>query len=109
MEDELRNIVEYVTDHPESSAREIAKALRIDKSVVNSLLYSNLKRGQIFVKKGITPPLWSCVDRQETQSRKPDFAVAKDLNYQSGAQRTDLHWYRLKRNAPPSNTDHLEK
>ena len=109
MDDELKNIVDYVTDNPESSAREIAKALKIDKSVVNSVLYSNLKRGQNFVKKGITPPLWSCVDRQVTQRRKPDFTEAKDLNYQSGAQRTDLHWYRLKRNAPPSNTDHLEK
>ena len=109
MDDELKNIVDYVTDNPESSAREIAKALKIDKSVVNSLLYSNLKKGQIFVKKGITPPLWSCVDRQETHRYKPGFTEAKDLNYQSGAQRTDLHWYRLKRNAPPSNTDHLEK
>ena len=48
MDEELKNIVEFLTYNPESSAREIAKALKTDKSVVNSLLYSNLKRGQNF-------------------------------------------------------------
>jgi len=46
----------YLGQNPESSAKRISGDLEIDKTIINSTLYSNLER---FVAIGERPPLWS--------------------------------------------------
>jgi hypothetical protein len=53
-----RLLVAYLSKNPKSSARRISKNLRLDKKIVNPVLYAN--RAQ-FASEGDSPPLWSTV------------------------------------------------
>ena len=49
-------IFDYLTEHPEQSASKIGRALGMDKSEVNSVLY---RSPCVFISNGSTRPLWS--------------------------------------------------
>lgn len=52
----LQSIVAYLIANPETSARMIAAELGVDKTSINSVLYSNKR---VFKPLGDKPPMWS--------------------------------------------------
>ena len=77
MSDLEKRIFEFLTSNPESSGRAIGRAIGVDKSEVNSCLYRNEKSKILFKKKGLTPPLWSCI--QSVPKHKPADELTKPL------------------------------
>lgn len=58
---ELKDLIKsFLESKPQSSARQIARELQIDKSEINSCLYTNIRT--MFAKIGESPPLWSNSD-----------------------------------------------
>lgn len=55
--DLVARLTSYVRDHPGHSAREIARALGIERGEANSVLYR--LRGQVFTCTSDPPPRWS--------------------------------------------------
>lgn len=60
----------YLAQNPESSAKQISSDLEIDKTIVNSTLYSNSAR---FTAIGERPPLWSL---KESESQMDPALIA---------------------------------
>lgn len=71
------SIANFLMANSGSSGRVIAKAIGVDKSQVNSCLYNNDKKEKLFMKKGLTPPLWSC--RKSLSEEKHAAQVADAL------------------------------
>ena len=109
MEDDLSKIVEFLLKSPKSSARVISKAIQVEKKTVNGHLYLHSKDNQIFVKQGLTPPLWSVAPETQPIGENQEFDEGKDLNLRYGSNRADPYWYKIENGAPPSNPDFLEK
>lgn len=53
----LEVIKDFLSRNPRSSAKQIAKAIALDKSKVNSILYAN--KGAFFAQHETSPPTWS--------------------------------------------------
>ena len=51
-----QRILSYLEQNPNSSAKEIAKFLNVERTVVNSFLYS--AKGEIVLKNNDSLPLW---------------------------------------------------
>ena len=52
----IERLSAFLEVNPEKTAREIARALKVDKQKVNRILYRNLKT---FLKSSSQPPMWS--------------------------------------------------
>jgi hypothetical protein len=94
---------------PKSSARILGKAIQVDKKTVNGFLYKHSKDMKLFVKEGLTPPLWSIASGIPLNGEIEKAEGMQHLNLRYGSNRADPYWYKIENGAPPSNTDFLEK
>lgn len=72
MDDLLRRIVEYLEKHPSSKAMDVARALKVTRKEVNSLLYRGIRR--TFTSVGSDPPLWSLLSATSTNEAARDLS-----------------------------------
>lgn len=102
MDNLTQKIGDYLQENPNSSARNICKAIGADKSNVNSCLYSN--EGTRFFKEGTTPPLWrNMIDSSGTEKvenkitefddneSEEDFEIEDDESIGEGEDWTELN------------------
>jgi Adenosine deaminase z-alpha domain len=73
VEDLLQSIVGYLEKHPSCKAMDVARALKVTRKEVNSLLYRGSRT--TFTSVGTDPPLWSLRSGQETRETRPDAAA----------------------------------
>lgn len=93
MDDLLQGIVAFLETHPSSKAMEVARALKVTRKEVNSLLYRGSRK--TFISVGTDPPLWSLISVVETIDSVPDVShrprspnqIAKDAGIEDRRSR----------------------
>lgn len=98
-------ISQYLVRFPDSSAREIAKGLKEEKSEVNSILYS--KKNVLFIMSATSPPRWSVIQASQQKIKLPtaNFKVLKTsepihIDFQGGDWKITITISDLSRNDP---------
>jgi DNA-binding Lrp family transcriptional regulator len=73
-----QRILSYLEQNPNSSAKEIAKFLNVERTVVNSFLYS--AKGEIVLKNNDRLPLWRVLKVTTPVENKVRKLIAKNTN-----------------------------
>lgn len=67
----------YVKDRPGCTAREIARALGIERGEANSVLYR--ARGTVYQCSDESPPRWRLVEAKVAQNRQGSFGLVEEV------------------------------